>query len=201
MSGTDTKIKKLLMQRSTLYKGIEAPVLDEISKIARSLSLEPKKFVGLFDKFMTINRMNSTSVTMDDVTAFQNSPAVLAKKTNATSVFQTKTDWEEMDVATVARTSPAARSAKENVSGAAADMKTPVAGVGGKSTGTPSPFLSRTPAELSEKRSGRFESHNGALQAAFNGGMVFDRAAGAVGAADTEEAGNAHDRAQDSFNV
>ncbi len=201
MSGTDTKIKKLLMQRSTLYKGIEAPVLDEISKIARSLSLEPKKFVGLFDKFMTINRMNSTSVTMDDVTAFQNSPAVLAKRTNATSVFQTRTDWEEMDVATVARTSPAARSAKENVSGAAADMKTPVAGVGGKSAGTPSPFLSRTPAELSEKRSGRFESHNGALQAAFNGGMVFDRAAGAVGAADTEEAGNAHDRAQDSFNV
>ena len=45
MSSADVKIKKLLMQRSTLYKGIEAPVLNEISKIALSLSLEPKKIV------------------------------------------------------------------------------------------------------------------------------------------------------------
>lgn len=216
MSSTDAKIKKLLMQRSTLYKGIEAPVLDEISKIARSLSLEPKKIVGLFDKFMTISRMNSTSVTMEDVTAFQNSPAVLANKTNATTVFQTRTDWEDMDVATVAKTSPTARNAKENNLGAATDMKTPVVGVGGKSTGTPSPLLSRTPAELSEKRSGRFESHNGALQMAFNGGMVFERATGraedgldgvggveggAVVGVDTQEIGNRGDRVQDSFNV
>ena len=219
MSSADVKIKKLLMQRSTLYKGIEAPVLNEISKIALSLSLEPKKIVALFDKFMTINRMNSTSVTMEDVTAFQNSPSVLAKKTNATTVFQTRTDWEDMDVATVANTSPAAMDARENKSGPATGMKTPVAGAGGKSTASPSPFLSRTPAELSEKRSGRFESHHGALQVAFNGGMVFERAArGAMdvmdgldgmeveagGAAGTTEGGNPAvlgDRVQSSFNV
>ena len=51
MSSADVKIKKLLMQRSTLYKGIEAPVLNEISKIALSLSLEHAGVIFDLDEF------------------------------------------------------------------------------------------------------------------------------------------------------
>ena len=211
MSSSETKIKKLLMQRSTLYKGISSDIISEISTLATDLQLEPKKIVGLFDKFMTINRMNSTSVTMEDVAAFQSSQAVQLKKSNASTVFAAKTSWEDMDVSSMAKTSTDIRKTAVGVAG---DVKTPMAtqpstGAAGKASLSPSPLLSRTPAELSEKRSSRFESHNGTLQVAFNGSMTFERAGAVEGIegvealTDKEDANNAglDNRSQESFNV
>ena len=193
MAASEAKIKKLLLQKGTLYRSIDGSIISSLATLGNDLQLDSKNVVALFDKFMTINRMNSTSVTTDDYAAFCSSQAILAKKANATSVFAAKTDWEDMDVAKVAdmSTSKAFSAVKEAVTGAA---KTPLASQPTKPSGaSPSPFLSRTPAELSEKRSGRFESQNGALQTAFNGSMVFD--------CPVEAAEGDRSKDVDSFNV
>jgi hypothetical protein len=90
----DAKLKKLLMQRSTLYKNISSDVVFELSKLSDDMGVESKKIVGLFDKFMTVSRQNSTSVTLDDVEAFAKEQTVLLAKTKSSSVFA-KTEWDE----------------------------------------------------------------------------------------------------------
>lgn len=52
----EAKIKKLLMQRSTLYKDAPPEVVQELDKLSHSLHLDAKQIVGLFDKYMTVNR-------------------------------------------------------------------------------------------------------------------------------------------------
>lgn len=90
----DIKLKKLLMQRSTVYKNVPADVVQELSKLTQDMGVESKKIVGLFDKFMTVSRQNSTSVTLDDVEAFSKEQTVLLAKTKSSSVFA-KTEWDE----------------------------------------------------------------------------------------------------------
>jgi DNA polymerase alpha subunit B len=167
---SDTTIKKLLMQRSTVYKDISPNVVRELAKISKDIDVESKKIVGMFDKFVAISRQSSASVTMDDVEAFAKEQAVLLNKARAGNVFAAKTDWEDMDIS------------KNSISSIIKDgesLRTPVQAqpaLGGASTVTKiSPYLSRTPAELSERRSGRFESHNGTVQTALNGDMMFER--------------------------
>lgn len=90
----DTKLKKLLMQRSTAYKDVPADVIQELAKLSENLGMETKKIAGVFDKFMTISRQQSSSVTMDDVEAFAKEQTVLSTKTKTSSVFA-KTEWDE----------------------------------------------------------------------------------------------------------
>jgi hypothetical protein len=52
----EAKIKKLLMQRSTLYKDAPPEVVQELDKLSHSINLDAKQIVGLFDKYMTVNR-------------------------------------------------------------------------------------------------------------------------------------------------
>lgn len=87
-------MKKLLMQRSTSYKDVPANVIQELEKLSRDLGVDTKKIVGLFDKFMTISRQTSSSVTMEDVEAFAKEQKVLLTKTKTSSVFS-KTEWDE----------------------------------------------------------------------------------------------------------
>ena len=207
MSSSEQKLKKLLCQRGTLYRQCQPSVISSLSALGTELQLDSKKVVALFDKFMTIHRMNAESVSDADFEAFSSSSAILAKKANATTVFAAKTDWEDMDVSKIPKSAVAngavAKGVKEASAGAA---KTPLASQPNKGS-APSPILSRTPAELSEKRSGRFESHNGALQTSFNGSMMFERAQEAgEGEVEGEGEGDAKgggggERHQESFNV
>ena len=87
-------MKKLLMQRSTSYKNVATDVIQELVKLSQDLHVDEKKIVGLFDKFMTISRQASSSVTMDDVEAFAMEQTVLLKRTKNSSVFA-KTEWDE----------------------------------------------------------------------------------------------------------
>lgn len=91
---TDVRLKKLLMQRSTVYKDISTDVVEELGKLAKDMRLETKKLVGLFDKFMTVSRQSNTSVCLEDVDAFAREQAVLLSKSKAKSVFA-KTEWDE----------------------------------------------------------------------------------------------------------
>lgn len=91
---TDVRLKKLLMQRSTVYKDIPTDVVEELGKLAKDMGLETKKLVGLFDKFMTVSRQSNTSVCLEDVDAFAREQAVLLSKSKAKSVFA-KTEWDE----------------------------------------------------------------------------------------------------------
>ena len=87
-------MKKLLMQRSTSYKNVPSDVIQELVTLSRDLGVDAKKIAGLFDKFMTISRQSSSSVTMEDVEAFAAEQTVLLKRTNNSSVFA-KTEWDE----------------------------------------------------------------------------------------------------------
>jgi len=58
----EAKIKKLLMQRSTLYKDAPPEVVQELDKLSHSFNLDAKQIVGLFDKYMTVNRYGHEAI-------------------------------------------------------------------------------------------------------------------------------------------
>lgn len=87
-------MKKLLMQRSTLYKNVPTDVIQELVKLSNDLDLDAKNIARSFDKFMAISRQASSSVTMDDVEAFATEQTLLLKKTKNNYVFA-KTEWDE----------------------------------------------------------------------------------------------------------
>lgn len=56
------KVKKLLMQRSTLYKDVSADVVEELLRMGDKFGMDVKKVVSAFDKFMTVSRYVNASV-------------------------------------------------------------------------------------------------------------------------------------------
>ena len=56
------KVKKLLMQRSTLYKDVSADVVEELLRVGDKFGMDVKKVVSAFDKFMTVSRYVNASV-------------------------------------------------------------------------------------------------------------------------------------------
>eukprot|EP00889_Picochlorum_renovo_P008632 jgi/Picre1/35662/NNA_003123.t1 len=157
---TDVRLKKLLMQRSTVYKDIPTDVVEELGKLAKDMGLETKKLVGLFDKFMTVSRQSNTSVCLEDVDAFAREQAVLLSKSKAKSVFA-KTEWDEMDVG----------------------KKVPdVNAMGAQKI---SPYVARSNA-LSDRIESSFESHNGCLQSVFNAELEFEGDSNGQGISEVE---------------
>ena len=49
-------MKRMLVQRSTLYKTVGSDVIEELVKLANVYGVDGKKIVTMFDKFMTVSR-------------------------------------------------------------------------------------------------------------------------------------------------
>lgn len=49
-------MKRLLTQRSTLYKNVMSDVVSELVELARKYDVDSKRIVIMFDKYMTLTR-------------------------------------------------------------------------------------------------------------------------------------------------
>lgn len=103
-------IKKSLQIRSTLYKSIDASSLSQLSTIAEVNGLDAKALSAAFDKFMTVHRQDSTTVSTSDIEMFTNQYTKTAANNSGKSLAAArgsnlfhKGSWEDIDVATAAK--------------------------------------------------------------------------------------------------
>jgi DNA polymerase alpha subunit B len=105
----EVAIKKSLQIRSTLYKSIDASSLSQLSTIAEVNGLDAKALSAAFDKFMTVHRQDSSSVSTSDIEMFRNQYTKTATNNGkslaaarGSNLFH-KGSWEDIDVATAAK--------------------------------------------------------------------------------------------------
>jgi hypothetical protein len=105
----EVAIKKSLQIRSTLYKSIDASSLSQLSTIAEVNGLDAKALSAAFDKFMTVHRQDSASVSTSDIEMFRNQYTKTATNNGkslaaarGSNLFH-KGSWEDIDVATAAK--------------------------------------------------------------------------------------------------
>ena len=101
----EVAIKKNLLFRSTLYKNINNSLLSQLSTIAEQHGLEAKALAAAFDKFMTVQRQESQSVTDSDIESFRADYAKASCKSLAAargSNLFVKGSWEDADMSVVA---------------------------------------------------------------------------------------------------